>query len=444
MFTYIKTRNYKSLGEFELNLINKKKQAKKLAIIYGENGAGKSNIATIFYTLADLLRTMSIRDILQDLLQERKEDKRPEEITIQEEFIEMVRAGFKDIETIINDNKTIDSMENMIIEFGFQLDGDNGNYIIEMNNSRIVREELNFIIEKNRGNYFKITDNEIKTNDKIFNNKSYQDELLEEIKKYWGKHSLLSILINDIQEKADGYVKKQVSNNFNRVISFLNGFCCKVKVGNRNERGKIGIKYKVFKNLYSGKIPLKDKENLIKTEELLNEFFTRLYSDVKEVYYKINENENNIEYKLFCKKLITNKIVNIDFKLESTGTQQLLDLIPYILEATEGNVVIIDEFDAGIHDLLASNLVMCINECIEGQLILTTHNTMLMESNIDKDSLYFLVVDNNGIKRALTINDYDDRVHPNNNLRNKYLKGVYGGIPYTMEINFQELIDILE
>ena len=44
MFTYIKTRNYKSLGEFELNLINKKKQAKKLAIIYGENGAGKSDV----------------------------------------------------------------------------------------------------------------------------------------------------------------------------------------------------------------------------------------------------------------------------------------------------------------------------------------------------------------------------------------------------------------
>ena len=125
-------------------------------------------------------------------------------------------------------------------------------------------------------------------------------------------------------------------------------------------------------------------------------------------------------------------------------TQQLLSLMPFILSAVAGNVVIIDEFDSGIHDLLVKNIILCIDESIKGQLIITTHNTMIMESGIDKNSLYVLISDIDAKKEIKCISDFDRRIHPNNNIRNGYINGLYRGIPSMMNVDFEELLDILD
>jgi AAA15 family ATPase/GTPase len=46
-----------------------------------------------------------------------------------------------------------------------------------------------------------------------------------------------------------------------------------------------------------------------------------------------------------------------------------------MLEVVTGSVAVIDEFDTGIHDLLVKALVTSLYDSIEGQLIMTTHNT---------------------------------------------------------------------
>ncbi|WP_181039084.1 AAA family ATPase, partial [Brachyspira murdochii] len=51
MFTYVKLKNYKSLVDFEVDLTSSKNNPKKMIIIYGENGAGKSNFINAFFTL---------------------------------------------------------------------------------------------------------------------------------------------------------------------------------------------------------------------------------------------------------------------------------------------------------------------------------------------------------------------------------------------------------
>lgn len=437
MFTYIKAKNYKSLENIEFDIL-KNGEPKHLAIIYGENGAGKSNLASIFYTLAETLRTMNIRNVLQDFLKDSKEDENPEE------FIEMLKNNFRDTETIIKSVKTINSKENMVLEYGFKIRGNNGNYILETDNDRIVREELYFRVDKNRGCLFNISSDKIKLNPKIFKNKDYFEELEDNIEKFWGKHSLLSILINEIQDKAYGYLNKQLNKNILEVLDFFARFCCRVKIGNRIEKGRAGLKHKILQQLEEGKIEKSREDELIKAEELLNEFFTRLYSDVKEVYYRKEYDGEELEYKLFFRKMIYNEIIDVDFNLESTGTQQLLSLMPFILSAVSGNVVILDEFDSGIHDLLVKNLILCIDETIKGQLIITTHNTMIMESGIDKDSLYVLISDIDGKKVIKCISDFEKRVHPNNNIRNGYINGLYRGIPSMMDIDFEELLDMLD
>ena len=75
---------------------------------------------------------------------------------------------------------------------------------------------------------------------------------------------------------------------------------------------------------------------------------------------------------------------------------------------------------------------------------MTTHNTMIMESEIEKDALYVIIVDSNGEKSIKCITELEGRVHPNNNVRNRYIAGLYRGIPSMMDIDFEELLDIFE
>ena len=86
----------------------------------------------------------------------------------------------------------------------------------------------------------------------------------------------------------------------------------------------------------SGKISSLEIHELDKAETLLNEFFTRLYSDVKQVYYKKEFTDDEITYHLMFKKLIYNQLVDIDFDKESTGTQYLLEIIPFFMSCVEG------------------------------------------------------------------------------------------------------------
>ena len=71
MFTRIKIKNYKSLVDLEADFFQKRNEAKPLILIYGENGAGKSNFANVFYTLCQTLQTLSIRKTIQEILEKK-------------------------------------------------------------------------------------------------------------------------------------------------------------------------------------------------------------------------------------------------------------------------------------------------------------------------------------------------------------------------------------
>ena len=137
MFSYIKVKNFKSLKDVEINFKENKNTVKPIAIIYGENGAGKSNICSAFYFLGESMSTMKTSKILENLL-----NKISEEEDVPDNIITYLKDRHRDTETIIKDCKTISSKENMVIEYGIEIDGDSGSYIIETNNERIVKEKL--------------------------------------------------------------------------------------------------------------------------------------------------------------------------------------------------------------------------------------------------------------------------------------------------------------
>lgn len=437
MFTYVRLKNFKTFGDVTLDLCDKNGNPKKLVLIYGENGIGKSNLASAFFMLSETIRTMDVRDFLQSLL-----ENKPDDIS-EDEFMEVFRTRFQDIESLIKNNKMIESDENLYLEFGFEINNKKGRYILEMDEKEIVYEFLEYVLLKNRGTCFEISKKKFFLSEKVFLNKDFSDDLKIMIKKFWGKHSLLGILNHDIFDKTNKYYEDKISENMKNVLSFLRKVSCQVKYGNTQEKGVIGLPKNFLGDYYSGKVDLNEEKILDNAEKMLNYFLTTLYQDIQSVYYKREIINDKIKYNLIIRKKIYGKIRDLDFKLESTGTMSVVRFLPFMLITVKGSVAIIDEFDTGIHDVLVKSLITSLNDDIEGQLIMTTHNTLLMESELPKEVFYTIEEISELDKRIDCILKYDNKININTNIRNQYIHGKYKGIPKNVTVDFKKLTEML-
>lgn len=84
------------------------------------------------------------------------------------------------------------------------------------------------------------------------------------------------------------------------------------------------------------------------------------------------------------------------------------------------------------------NILISLKDEITGQLIITTHNTLLLEE-LDSKSAYVIYTDFDGNKDARCFDDYDIRIQSTNNARKLYLNGIFGGIPYNSEIDYSKM-----
>lgn len=438
MFTRIHLENYKSLVNFDVNLEKSKTQTRHLMYIYGENGSGKTNFIDSFFTLNDFFTTKSHKEIFEKILEHNPK--------LEKENFEMstLKLLLKNVEDIIKENKTISSTGNMILEYHFKIKGKKGKYKIETDDQNIVFESLDYVLDKKIVNLFEISNFNKKINDKIFKIPSYKSDINTLVEKFFGKHSMMAILVSEIENNSETYINNSFSRELKNIIDFFKSLSINSKKS-RIEKGKINITNKAFKeivNLAKGKINVNSKEKLEKLEKMLDLFYTSLYSDIKEIFYKTNIEKDIINYELYLKKLIYGKIIEIPFLEESSGTQALLDLLPFIISALEGKIVLIDEIDTGIHDLLVTNLLLGIKK-IKGQLIVTTHNTMLLETELNKDA-FIIKIDNEGRKELVAISDFEGRIHPNINVRKRYLRGDYFGIPQSMELDYDNFLELLK
>ena len=93
-------------------------------------------------------------------------------------------------------------------------------------------------------------------------------------------------------------------------------------------------------------------------------------------------------------------------------------------------IVAIDEIDNGIHDRLATNILKNLESAIKEQLIITTHNLMLLNIHEYKDYFYFIDIDNDGTRTVTTIKDSDVRIQSDYNILTSYLKGMFKEMPW--------------
>ena len=442
MFSYLKLENFKSFNKIKVDFRGANGIPKNMIFIYGENGSGKSNLVSAFQFLKETIETLNFQNRVSTLLQNAKGNLSENSIKLPD--TKYLHFFLKDLNKLKNEAHTIGSNDDMVLEYGFNLDGIEGRYRLVFGD-KLKEECLYYQIEKNRGYIFDINNENKKLSKKIFHDLDYKEHLEDLIEQFWGKHTFLSILENEINQKNYNYLQKRIGISLFKVMHFFTTYSLKCKSGNKSETFVLGTRYKVLMDLGNGILQLTDEKLLSKKEDLIRYFLTSIYSDIKDVYYlkEIDTENNEIKYQLYLKKLIGGKLRDVDFSLESTGTQNLMKLFLPLVECAFGNTSIIDEADTGIHDLLFNILIEGISDSIEGQLIITTHNTTLLEK-MKNENIYFILVDINGNKKVVNINDYDMRTQITNNIRERYLKGMYGAVPNPGSFNFDNILFMLD
>lgn len=422
MFTNIKLKNFKSFKNVEINLRAKKGEYKPLAIIYGENGSGKTTIAQAFLALERTMGTMQVKGMLKDLLDEKFTP--PEDFPFKPEImLKMLKSKLSDngIESIIEEYKMINSNENLSLEYEFNIEGGVGCYYVEMDSFSIVKERLEYKVNKNKGCFYNIDEDEVYINEKIFESKEFYDLIKNQIEMYWGKHTLLSILYFEMNDKADTYINSNISINLMKVMTAFGKINFRIPKSADGQQIALNSENEIIGHLVNGVIEKKNEKVLDRVEKLLNQFFKSMFSDVVKAFYKKSNRKNEICYELYLRKRIENHEYDIDFQLESNGTQEIMELLPYLISAVSGSCVIIDEYGIGIHDLLATKLLASVAEQIKGQLIITTHNTLLMDrAGVNPEALYYIMNDKTFRKSVKCATEIEERLHPNYNYRKRY------------------------
>lgn len=132
---------------------------------------------------------------------------------------------------------------------------------------------------------------------------------------------------------------------------------------------------------------------------------------------------------------------------ESDGTQKLFSIIPSLIEAFDnGEVLIIDELDSSLHPHIAELIIKLFNDTEvnikNAQLIFSTHNIQLMDSqNLRRDQIWF-TEKKNGSTSLYSLDEFDkNKVKSDSPFYNWYDEGRFGALP---RINYEAISNLLK
>ena len=133
-------------------------------------------------------------------------------------------------------------------------------------------------------------------------------------------------------------------------------------------------------------------------------------------------------------RLADGQVGVLDFGEESDGTKRLLNLLPALYDLMKHDrVCFIDEIDRSMHAILTRSVLrIFLSHIGSGQLILTTHESSLLDADIfRRDEIWFAEKDAKGMTRLYSLNDYKKRTQAT--IRDYYLEGRYGATPQDVD-----------
>ncbi len=399
MFRKISLSNFKSFKRMDFNLTEGNVgKANNLALVYGTNGSGKSSLidSVVFLKLStDTLR----------------------------------RTGSEpDLNSMACAVKSIGSKGNMRLEYLFTNGNEDGEYLMEFDDEgRIVREKLDYTINKNAGNIFELIFENGTISDfysrQLFKNSAAKDIVEYEVRKHWGQHTFLSIIKSEMEEANPAYLDSMLGTGLRNVISYIDSIIvCRPGFENMGPRT-------IDRSPETGIMSSEEAEDLKPFEEVANTFVRSLFEGVSDLRYDISEEDGEVVYDMTVGK---ENGARISLEDECQGVREAIRVLPALLAGAGKGVAFLDNIEFGMHEMILNAIF---NVCLpnaHGQVVATTHDTIVLE-NANPHSI-FMAKDG----KIIPITEIE-RTQRNHNNRNRYFKGVFGAIPEPNPVDLSDL-----
>lgn len=372
----------------------------KNAIIFGSNGSGKTNLLLSLELLQNLLRS-PVKKVTDTL---------PYRPCV----TSATKKDFSKIEITFFKNRKY-------------------TYIVKYNKNEIFYESLSYFENKTKHTYFE------RTSENIFNiipekYSNLQDSLRSNI-----------FFIFELQNLNDVYSKDLYKWLFNDL--FLLGSSFDSSTESNEDFEVIGenpiIKEALINFLSFADTNIVDLDIVSDITELspnFKEALKLILSDVEESGVFDLETDSLTRTRLFTVYNKYNNLgekkgtANISFNAESRGNRKLILIGLTILNNLDSEkVIIMDEFDSGLHLELSKALLKIFNtENNNNQYILTTHELQLLDSDLRKDQIWLAEKDYRGFSDLYSLFDFKDlKTNTRNDISffRRYIKGQFGAVP---------------
>lgn len=124
--------------------------------------------------------------------------------------------------------------------------------------------------------------------------------------------------------------------------------------------------------------------------------------------------------------------VRLPFDYESDGTQRLFTLAEPLLRLIHGHTFLaVDEIETSLHDDLLEFFVSAfLNNSTQSQLLFTTHNQSLLDSELlSNDEIWFVQKDKTGDSEVFSLAEFKD-IPSGVSRRKLYKAGTFGALPF--------------
>ena len=184
--------------------------------------------------------------------------------------------------------------------------------------------------------------------------------------------------------------------------------------------------------------PMAEMQIMISDDEQMKRQIVTLLNDldIDITDYRYDRDEQE----LYLIRKIGGKSYSLPFEQESDGTRKLIAALPVILLALkEGRLVIIDELDAKLHPKLLKYVIgMFKNPEINkhgAQLLFTSHDMATMKNTVfRRDEIWFAALNDSHSSEIYSLYDIrredNERVNSTAAFDKQYMEGRYGADPY--------------
>lgn len=441
MFTKITLDNFRCFSHFQLDLTENKtdKKGKKLAIIYGENGVGKSTIIQAFSLLKKTVTSFDRNQFLLRMLNKRKEEK-----STQYDYISSIEREINNsrIDFYIDRYFKIGAEDKkMSLQYEGVIDKSGTKFLYQMifHKKEIFGEKLTI----DQDEVFSATKNELVLSENHFISDEFNKMLKNDFSMYFGLQTFLSCVIGRSDSVVSSFIRTALSKSLRKLLSgFEKMDIYRPTINPRYHDYAYTRDSKLLNNIVTGVCDRDFEKKASFTKKLLSSFYSSLYKNIEGVEYDIRESNNDTFYSLvFIEKTTDDSIIKIPYEMESTGTNKLLALFTYFYNAVNSDdVLLIDEIDNGINDILLRTIINSLADKIKGQLIITTHNTYLL-NNKHKKYTYILNRKEDNTISSYSLDTLGSAIQDKTDVIGRFVKGIYGGLPKDDSFDVDSLMD---